>query len=142
LLVKNKITDDIKSKFLSSGKISEKQVQFLNSLLNQRKDLEMNGKPVVEGNEEQTFKILSAKTEDSNFGIVAKILMEHKDGWKVFYKGTSKCFVEIKQIGSYRNPKTSVKLLIQKDDIVKVKGNIQKSNNDRFFGIMKNPKLV
>jgi len=82
----NKIRE-IASKFYSSGKISEKQIEFVKVLAERRRQLELVASEVVVGRFKGTFRVLSCKAIiDSYTGATKyKLLIENIEGkWKAY----------------------------------------------------------
>jgi hypothetical protein len=78
---------EIASKFFSSGKISEKQIEFVKVLAERRRQLELVANEVVVGRYKSLFRVISCKgIVDSYTGSVKyKLLIENIEGkWKAY----------------------------------------------------------
>lgn len=121
---------DIVGKLVQYGSISQKQQDFVRNLLNKIAE-----RPAVEAKQQQEKElaadvptgritlegvILTIKDQESNFGVVTKMLVKHATGYKVW--GTMP--------GS---------LAADKGDTVRFTATLEKSNDDPKFGFFSRP---
>ncbi len=115
------------------GSLSEKQINFLKSLIkkieaapakeSQRLEKEANKKPfpVNAGRVKVEGKILGFKEVETQFGWSVKVLLESVDGWKCF--------------GSLPSSLDDA----EKGDWIEFTAKLQHSGNDQFFGFFSRP---
>lgn len=95
--IQNKIVKEIGLKFKESGYISEKQIEFVKKLSEQRIEFESKSEKAPIGKFEGEFTILSASYKrvpkfggsygrDVSSDIAIYFLLQHKSGWKLWYK--------------------------------------------------------
>src|SRR5215831_10481032 len=124
------IIRDIVSRLVASGRISDKQVNFLRYLLGkigqraqravQRAADAAQALPVPTGRIRIEGEVLTVKTQDSRFGLQVKMLIRHADGWKAW--GTVPAAIDP-----------------QRGDIVALTASIAPSQDDPKFGFYSRP---
>ena len=118
----NKIRE-IASKFYSSGKISEKQIEFVKVLAERRRQLELVANEVVVGRFKGVFRVLSCKgiVDSYNHSVKYKLLIENVEGkWKAYGN-----------VGS----------LIGLGEEITATATFKKSDNDPLFGYFSRIKV-
>lgn len=125
------IIRDVTNKLVAYGSLSDKQMKLLSSLLEriqnrpaieaQRKAEHDAAQPVPTGRFRIAGKILSIKVQETDFGPVTKMLMQHEDGWKVY--GTCPAHLDNAHVG----------------DVVEFKATVKVSNKDPKFGFYSRP---
>lgn len=118
----NKIRE-IASNFFSSGKISEKQIEFVKVLAERRRQLELVANEVVVGRYKSLFRVISCKgyTDPYSGSTKYKLLIENVEGkWKAYGN-----------IGS----------LIGLGEEITATATFKKSDNDPLFGYFSRIKV-
>lgn len=124
---------DIVGKLVRYGSLSEKQHAFLQGLVEQiekRAEIELqrkvehdNASPIPMNNVRALIKgkVLSVKPVESFYGDTLKMLVQHRDGWKIY--------------GTVPNSISNVEI----GDFVSFEALISVSDNDSKFGFFKRP---
>jgi hypothetical protein len=122
---------DMVGKLVKYGSLSDKQYSFMRSLLDKianraqiaaaraaERDAAL---PVPEGRMTIIGKVLSIKVKETRYGYVSKMLVQSRDGWKVY--------------GSQPKHLNNV----ERGDIVEFTATIEKSKDDPKFGFFSRP---
>lgn len=123
LTVNDNTIRKIASDFYSSGKISEKQIEFVKVLAERRRQLELVANEVVVGRFKGVFRVISCKgfTDSYNNSVKYKLLIENIEGkWKAY--------------GNIGNP-------IGIGEEITATATFKKSNNDPLFGYFSRIKV-
>lgn len=124
LAVNDTIVRDIAAKFYNTGILSDKQISFIGSLAERRKQFESIATEFVEGKVKDKFKVLSCKGYicDYSNSTKYKLLIENVNGhWKAYGNLSS-----MLEVGSEIN----------------ASGTFVKSDKDPLFGFFKRLRIV
>ena len=124
LAANDTIIRDISAKFYKTGVLSDKQISFINSLAERRKQFESIATEFVEGKIKDKFKVLSCKGYTCMYSnsLKYKLLLENVNGrWK-----------------SYGNLATKLEVGSE----ITASGTFVKSDTDPLFGFFKRLRIV
>ncbi len=132
--------ENIVGKLVKYGSISDKQFDYLGTLLTRidtraereakRKAEDEAAKPCPTGRIEVTGTVLTTKYQESVYGETLKMLVKADDGWKVW--GTVPSILEIFTDGDIQRG-------LQHGDRVRFKAQVTPSDTDTKFGFFKRP---